>query len=106
MGGRGAAVHDRAAQPFPLLTVSGKALTRRAPEEAERVLFEAWQLATGAGARQYDLEITEALGDAAAARKDVETARRHWGGVWERLAHDGHPRQADLLAKLRTLPRP
>ena len=86
-----------------VLTVRGKALIGRDPAEADKALFEAWQLAVQASANTYDLEIADARGDAAAARGDRDTAREQWGGVWRRLVDAGHPREAELRAKLSTL---
>lgn len=68
--------------------------------EALALLPEVWRLANQARSDQYDLEIGEALGDAAWRAGDPGQARQYWSGVWQRYQLSRHPRAARLYHKL------
>ncbi|WP_033292081.1 hypothetical protein [Amycolatopsis jejuensis] len=76
-----------------VLTATGRA------EEALALVPEVWQLAVRARSDQYDLEIGEALGDAAWRAGGVDLARQHWFGVWQRYEAARHPRRERLYRK-------
>ncbi|WP_326567569.1 hypothetical protein VSH64_37950 [Amycolatopsis rhabdoformis] len=68
--------------------------------EALALLPEAWRLANGAGSNQYDLEFSEATGDAAWRAGGFDLARQHWSGAWQRYEASRHPRRERLYHKL------
>jgi tetratricopeptide (TPR) repeat protein len=84
--------------------VRAKALSRSGTAAAARqaldLLPEVWRMVAPTGSDQYDLEIAEALGDAAWYCGDFDLARHHWSGVWQRLQAVRHPRAAGLHAKI------
>ncbi|WP_410601698.1 hypothetical protein [Amycolatopsis sp. lyj-90] len=84
--------------------VRAKALSRSGAAAAARqaldLLPEVWRMVVPTGSDQYELEIAEALGDAAWYCGDFDLARHHWSGVWRRLQAVRHPRAAGVHAKI------
>ncbi|GAA3536206.1 hypothetical protein GCM10022222_19860 [Amycolatopsis ultiminotia] len=69
--------------------------------DALALLPEVWRMANKARSDQYDLEIGEALGDAAWRAGGYDQARQYWSGVWQRYEIARHPRRERLYHKLR-----
>ncbi|MEV6905386.1 hypothetical protein [Amycolatopsis sp. NPDC051071] len=83
--------------------VRAKVLSRGSTASARQALDllpEVWRLVAPTGSDQYDLEIAEALGDAAWYCGNFELARHHWSGVWQRLQAVRHPRAGGVHAKI------
>lgn len=84
--------------------VRAKALSRSGTAAAARqaldLLPEVWRMVAPTGSDQYDLEIAEALGDAAWYCGGFDLARHHWSGVWQRLQAVRHPRAPGVHAKI------
>jgi tetratricopeptide (TPR) repeat protein len=70
------------------------------PAEALSLLLEVRKKVDEAGSDQYDLEIEEALGDAAWSARDANLARQYWAKVWWRYQVARHPRQERLRHKM------
>ncbi|MBB4687062.1 AAA family ATPase [Amycolatopsis jiangsuensis] len=84
-----------------VLLVRAKAFAETGQTAGARALLpEVWRLANEARSDQYDLEISEALGDAAWRAGDPDQARQYWSGVWQRYETARHPRRARLYHKL------
>lgn len=86
--------------------VRAKALSRSGTADAARraldLVPEVWRMVAPTGSDQYDLEIAEALGDAAWSSGDFTKAREYWSGVWQRLQAVKHPRADAVHAKIYT----
>ncbi|MDV6014514.1 hypothetical protein [Haloechinothrix sp. LS1_15] len=82
-------------------TVRAKAeLHARRIDSARSAIHYARELAWRAGTTQYEEQQALVLADVCVAEGDVDGARRLWGPIWQRYYHAGHPRAAELYARI------